>query len=74
QAVEAMAGSAYFQRYSKAPTYAYGPEVRAGVLAQAQAEHGAEIRRGLAWLAAAASTWPPIAAALAQGEGSRRVA
>ncbi|MDB5423883.1 MAG: hypothetical protein JWQ29_1299, partial [Phenylobacterium sp.] len=31
KAVEAMARSAYFQRYSKAPSYAYGPEVRAGV-------------------------------------------
>lgn len=37
-------------RYSKAPEHAYGPEVRAQLLADARREHAPELRRGLAWL------------------------
>jgi hypothetical protein len=36
--------------YSKAPEYDYDARLRQDVLNQASAEHGAEIRRGMAWL------------------------
>jgi hypothetical protein len=38
------------RRYSKAPEHAYDPALRRDVLNAARAAHGAEIRRGLAWL------------------------
>jgi hypothetical protein len=63
EAVAALAGSAYFQRYSKAPEYAFGADVRAEVLAAARRDSGEEIARGLAWLDRAAGR-APIAAAL----------
>jgi hypothetical protein len=59
--VEALAASPYFGRYSKAPEYGYSPDLRRQVLDQARAEHGAELRRGLAWLERAASGYPLIA-------------
>ena len=37
-------------RYSKAPEYAYTPEVRAQILREARRDHRDEIRKGLAWL------------------------
>jgi hypothetical protein len=64
--VERLAGSAYFQRYSKAPEYRYGPQVRREVLAAARAESGAEIRRGTDWLEAAACAYPAVAEAMAR--------
>jgi hypothetical protein len=67
--VEQLAGSAYFQRYSKAPEYAYGPDVRREVLAAARRDEGAEIRKGLAWLERAAAH-PAVAAALARAEAA----
>jgi hypothetical protein len=60
-AVRRVAASPYLQRYSKAPEYAYTPELRAQVLAQARAAAGAEIARGLAWLDRACADWPAIA-------------
>jgi len=65
--VQGLAASAYFQRYSKAPEYGYGPQVRREVLAAARAESGAEIRRGLAWLEAA-SAYEPVARARRHAE------
>lgn len=50
QEVEQIARSPYFARYSKAPEYGYGPEVRQKILEDAAREHDAEMRRGLAWL------------------------
>jgi hypothetical protein len=50
-----LAQSAYLQRYSKAPEYAYGPQVRADTLAAARRDDAAEIARGLAWLDEAAA-------------------
>ena len=71
--VERMAGSAYLQRYSKAPEYAYGPQVRDEVLATARREHGDEIRRGLRWIEAAAAAAPALAPVLEVAEvGSGR--
>lgn len=68
--VAALAGSAYFQRYSKAPEYGYGPDVRRAVLDQARRDEGPEIRRGLAWLESAARH-PPIARAVEAAEAAR---
>lgn len=68
--VEQLAASAYFQRYSKAPEYAYGPDVRRQALDEARRAEGDEIRRGLAWLAAAAAH-PAVAVALERAEAAR---
>jgi hypothetical protein len=70
-AVARLVASGYLQRYSKAPTYAYGPEVRREVLTAAKAEAGEEIRRGLAWLERRAAH-PVVAGALAAAEAANR--
>jgi hypothetical protein len=57
-----IAASAYLQRYSKAPEYGYGPELRAQVLAQSRRLAADEIAKGMAWLDTAAKAWPQIAA------------
>lgn len=59
-----IAASPYLQRYSKAPEYGYGPELRAQVLAQARRLAAEEIGKGLAWLETAAKAWPQIAQAI----------
>ncbi|MDQ0463460.1 hypothetical protein QO010_001231 [Caulobacter ginsengisoli] len=64
-AVDAMAASPYFSRYSKAPEYGYDAGLRRQVLDQARAEHGVELRRGMAWLDQAARDHPLIAGLLA---------
>jgi hypothetical protein len=56
-------------RYSKAPEHAYDSALRREVLNQARALHGAEIRRGLAWLNRAAVEFAPLRAAM-QGVGA----
>ncbi|THD81825.1 MAG: hypothetical protein E7812_03155 [Phenylobacterium sp.] len=61
EAVARIAGSAYLQRYSKAPEYGYSPELRAQVLAETRRLAAEEIARGLGWLETAARTWPAIA-------------
>lgn len=68
-AVERLVQSGFLSRYSKAPTYAYGPQVREEVLRAAEAEAGEEILKGLAWLDRAAAI-PQVAEALALGPGS----
>jgi len=73
EAVARLMSSGFLQRYSKAPTYAYGPEVRREVLRAAQAEAGEEIRRGLDWLERQASH-PVVAEALAVVERANRAA
>lgn len=59
-----LLASGHLTRYSKAPEHAYGPQLRVEVLAQSRAQAAPEIRRGLAWLEAAAKTAPQIAGAL----------
>ncbi len=54
--VKAMLRSGYLERYSKAPEWAYGPDLRRRVLQAARQGGGHEIRKGLAWLEAAAAT------------------
>jgi len=46
--------------YSKAQEYDYDAKLRADVLNQARTEHGAEIKRGLAWLERAAKEFPAV--------------
>ena len=53
--VAAMLRSPDLGRYSKAPEHAYDADLRRRVLAQARAEHGEDIERGVAWLNAAGS-------------------
>ena len=65
QAAARLAASPYLQRYSKAPEYGYGAELRREVLEQARRTAAGEIRLGLAWLEAAAGEWPEIAGAVA---------
>lgn len=68
--VERIAGSAYFERYSKAPEYGYGPDLRRQVLDAARHDHAEEIRRGLAWLEAA-GRHAPVGRALDETRGAR---
>ena len=58
--VRAILAGPDMQRYSKAPEYEYDAALRLEVLNSARALHGAEIARGLTWLADAAATFPPI--------------
>ena len=52
--VRAIIAGPDMHRYSKSPDYAYDAALRRDVLETARAVHGAEIRRGLAWLDRAA--------------------
>ena len=51
-------------RYSKAPEHAYDTRLRNEVLDHARAMHGAEIKRGLAWLERAATRFSTVREAL----------
>lgn len=53
QSVEAAATGPLLTRYSKATDQAYSPDLRRTVMDEARAQHGEEIKRGLAWLEAA---------------------
>ena len=68
--VAAMVASQDLTRYSKAPEYAYDAVLRWRVLAQASREHGAEIRRGMDWLAAAAQSRAAVADAVRLATGA----
>ena len=48
-------------RYSKAPEFAYSPEVRAEVLRDSRRDHREEIRKGMDWLERRAQTDPAVA-------------
>jgi hypothetical protein len=48
--VEALVTGPLMHRYSKAPEHAYDAALRRDVLASAEWEHPAEIKRGMAWL------------------------
>jgi hypothetical protein len=62
--VEATIAGPDMRRYSKAPEHAYDAALRLEVLNEARATHGAEIRRGLAWLERAAAEFAPVKDAL----------
>jgi hypothetical protein len=52
-------------RYSKAPEFAYDGALRAAVLNEARATHGAEIKRGLAWLERSSADFDAVRQAMA---------
>ncbi len=62
--VNAMLEGPHMRRYSKAPEHAYDAALRLEVLNDARAAHGAEIKRGLAWLDRAAEEFAPVRDAL----------
>jgi hypothetical protein len=61
--VQDIVRSPDFGRYAKAPEHAYDADLRREVIARGSALFAGEIDRGLAWLNALGSTWPPFAAA-----------
>ena len=48
--IAALVAGPLMHQYSKAPEHAYDAELRRRVLLSADAEHGAEIKRGMDWL------------------------
>jgi hypothetical protein len=64
QQLEALACSTTLQRYSKAPEHAYGPELRARILAKSRRENAAQIATGLRWIEALARGHAELAAAV----------
>ena len=59
------------RRYSKAPEHDYDAALRLAVLTEARTAHGAEIRKGLAWLECAAMEFPLVReAVLFAGHGA----
>jgi len=58
--LRAILAGPHMHRYSKAPDHAYDAALRREVLNAARSMHGAEIRRGLAWLDRAAGQWAAV--------------
>jgi hypothetical protein len=71
--IAAMLAGPHLARYSKAPEHPYDAGLRRRLRAEARREHGEEIERGIAWLNAAGSAHPAIAAAARQAAGARRL-
>lgn len=65
--LRALAGGPVLAQYSKAPDLPFPPGERAGRLAAARREHGAEIAKGLAWLEGLARTDAAVAAVAGRG-------
>jgi hypothetical protein len=63
----------HMHRYSKAPEHAYDAALRSEVLNEARAAHGAEIRRGLAWLERAAAEFVPVRDAIRFADGAAKL-
>lgn len=63
----AVGRSPALTRYSKAPEYAYTPEVRAEILREARRDHRDQIRKGLAWLERLAQANPTVATVVTGG-------
>ncbi len=55
-------------RYSKAPEFAYTPDVRAELLRDSRRRNGDQIRQGLAWLERLAASDDAVAE-IVQGSG-----
>jgi hypothetical protein len=62
--IDRMVSGPIMRQYSKAPEHAYDAALRGEVLAAADSEHGAEIRRGMDWLAQLAARHRTVAQAL----------
>lgn len=63
--IDAILAGPLLHRYSKAPEHAYDAALRQQVLACAEREHAAQIRRGMAWLEALAGRNPLVSEILA---------
>ena len=57
-------------RYSKALDYAYSPDLRRQILADARYRHADAIRDGLNWLAGLAGRYPAVADAIRRARGT----
>jgi hypothetical protein len=64
--VDSVVAGALMRQYSKAPQYAYDAALRREVLASAERENAAEIRRGMAWLEALGAQQRAVAEALSR--------
>lgn len=62
--LDGIARSPVLTRYSKSPEFEYSPALRRELIDQARRNHGAEIRRGLRWLASICGSNPLAAAVL----------
>jgi hypothetical protein len=69
---DAILRGPHMHRYSKAPEHAYDAGLRSEVLNEARAAHGAEIRRGLAWLDRAAAEFAPVRDAMRFAESAAK--
>lgn len=58
--IEAALSGPLMRQYSKAPEHAYDAALRRSVLAAADREHAAEIRKGMDWLAGLAGLHPGV--------------
>jgi len=66
--LEALGRSPVLTRYSKAPEFAYTPDVRAELLRDSRRRNGDQIRQGLAWLERLAASDDAVAE-IVQGSG-----
>jgi hypothetical protein len=62
--VAGLVAGPLMRRYSKGPEHAYDANLRREVQAQAEREHGAEVRAGMDWLQRMANAHPDALAAL----------
>jgi hypothetical protein len=62
--IAALVSGPLMRRYSKGPEHAYDANLRREVQAQADREHGAEVRAGMDWLQRMANAHPEALAAL----------
>jgi hypothetical protein len=70
--VEALAAGPLMRRYSKGPEHTYDADLRRQVQAQAEHEHGGEVRAGMDWLQRMANAHPPALAALRHAASAAR--
>jgi hypothetical protein len=66
--LEGLGRSPVLTRYSKAPEFAYTPDVRAELLGDSRRRNGDQIRQGLAWLEQLAASDDAVAE-IVQGSG-----
>ena len=62
--IDAAVSGPILRQYSKAPDHAYDAGLRAEIIAKSQIDHGAEIRKGMAWLGHMAGDSPAARACL----------
>jgi len=70
--VDGLVRGPLMRRYSKGPEHAYDADLRRQVQAQAEQEHGAEVRAGMDWLQRMAHAHPLALAALRRAAAAAR--